>query len=147
VLEGSTVEFDHTSVLEILGYAPTKRRPIEILGYEHSPEGVARWLRERPPAGKALVSVIVEDLEKHGVFPPNIDTRNPPAPTTFAEKRASVYSVVEIEKPSLVFRSFFRNAEEAAEWLIGCRLDRTWVPDIAELPKPTRTESRLDPPE
>ena len=120
--------------LDLLGYGPVRSHPLDVLGYGHTQDGVARWRVERPAIGREVVQVVARELTAASVYPPaSILTKvkaEHQAGYHYAERVNSMYAVVTVEKPSLKARSLYLSAEDAAKALVRSCIDSTWVPDV-----------------
>ena len=63
------VALTERDVLELLCFAESSRRPLEILGYEYSSRGARRFRSERPDFLPSVCQIIRASLEQAGTFP------------------------------------------------------------------------------
>lgn len=121
------ITLEYEDVVELLGYIKGDRVPLEILGYKHSPEGMANWLEEQPNIVPLLVLTITKDLEEYGIFPSAFRVSNHEAYVVYIEKLGSTYVLIDIDKPSNCVKELFQKPEDAARALIVRRLDGAWI--------------------
>ena len=122
----------YEDVLEILGYTASKRRVLEIIGYEFSPAGMEQYRQERPNIVPILIDTIKKDIENVGIFPRAFFKAKPEAYCAYIEKSDLGFTLVEIDKPDGLSRSLFNTVDKAAQALIRISVDACWHPNEDE---------------
>src|SRR5437868_2319481 len=123
----------YKNILEILGYCPTKRHALEILGYEFSDRGRDQFKRERIDIEPALMAAISKDVSEWGVFPRHYAVRRPEV-GIYLEKCKSSFVVLDKDKPSVWTKWSYPDLRSAARSLIRRVCDPGYLlePKIAE---------------
>jgi hypothetical protein len=134
----ATLAYD--DVMHLMGYAKGPASDLEVLGYEKSKDGLRQFLNEAPDIGALLSGVILTDLKNLGIFPREFSSSRPEAYTAYVENAGPLYAVVEIDKPSVWTKSYFATPEEAATYLVGARVEASWLPRSRTRPRPVRVE-------
>lgn len=119
-------------VLELLGYADTSRRPLEILGFEYSTAGMHRFRRERPCFLPQVLNQIVACLDQFGRFPsvPRNDEATPEGPPILRRTPTGITMEHTVETGiSSCARviSQYASADEAAVALVRLRADLAFL--------------------
>ena len=126
----------YADALELLGYLPSTRHPIEILGHEDSVEGRRAYRDHCAETESILLNYVRRDIERSGFFPASYRDETPSV-GDYIEERVCLVS---IEKPSVWTRTWFQTPDAAARALLRLRLDPQWLADARDDPAPTRVE-------
>jgi hypothetical protein len=69
--EGLVVTLTYRDLIELLRIVPTKRHPLEILGYEYSTRGALQFRQDCPDFLPQAYRLIEQSLAETGSFPRN----------------------------------------------------------------------------
>ena len=131
-------QLSEQDVLELLGYAGTGRRTLEILGFEYSTAGMQQFLRQRPCLLPQVLNHIVVSLDQFGRFPcaSRDDEATPEGPPILRRGPAGITMEHTVETGiSSCTRviSQYASAEDAAVALIRLRADLAFLDPPAQV--------------
>jgi hypothetical protein len=125
------VSLTYQDLLELLRIVPTKRHPLEIMGYEYSTRRTRQFRRDRPDFFPQAYRLVEQSLEETGSFP-----RNPHPGVDWAgsmlqsrpDGRITFFSSAEIGVfESIRTRCDFDSVQEAIHEVLRKTADRAYL--------------------
>jgi len=138
-VEDIVVTLTYLDLIELLRIVPTKRHPLEILGYEYSTRGARQFRQDRPDFLPQAYRLIEQSLQETGSFPRNphpgvdwvgsmLESRPDGRITVFSSAEITVFETIRT-------RCDFLSVHEAIYEVLRKTADRAYlrVPPRADL--------------